>query len=432
MPDVVLPVLNEADALPVGLSRTAGGIPSHRRRQRVERRLGASRALAYGATWSASPPPRVRRRLLGRAGGGDRRDRVLHGCRRLPRPRRSRPCVRPVASGASDLVLGARAPSPSGLADPCSRRQRRAGAGDASADRRGPDRPGPDARRPPSRASRGWASRTVALAGPSRWCCAPPRPTGGSPRYLSRTSHAWVVGRRSPAVCGERCAPSATCGGSSQRARDGHGQGTAARSGQDPPVPAVHARRCGADRRRRVLDTLEAVSRCGADRRILALEGPPGPWLPPGFEVLPQRGTGFDERLAERVGRRRRVGIQIGMDTPQVTPALLDHARRHTRRRGGGRGAGLRPRRRLVGHRSRCDRTPGIPGRTHEPRGHVRTTAAATRRPRPSRRRATSTARRRSHRRRPSSCGRGPRVRASRWRWRVTPEGRRASAPAAA
>ena len=47
---------------------------------------------------------------------------------------------------------------------------------------------------------------------------------------------------------------------------------------------------------------------------------------PPGFEVLPQRGTGFDERLANAWADAAGPGIQIGMDTPQVTPALLDHA----------------------------------------------------------------------------------------------------------
>ena len=30
----------------------------------------------------------------------------------------------------------------------------------------------------------------------------------------------------------------------------------------------------------------------------MVLDGPPGPWLPPGFEVLAQRGEGLAERLA--------------------------------------------------------------------------------------------------------------------------------------
>ena len=71
-------------------------------------------------------------------------------------------------------------------------------------------------------------------------------------------------------------------------------------------------------------DTLEAVARCGAGRRLLALDGRPGPWLPAGFEVFPQRGSGLDERLAAAWDRAGGPGIQIGMDTPQVTAGLLD------------------------------------------------------------------------------------------------------------
>ena len=71
-------------------------------------------------------------------------------------------------------------------------------------------------------------------------------------------------------------------------------------------------------------DTLEAVVRCGAGRRLLALEGRPGPWLPAGFEVFSQRGTGLDERLAAAWEQAGGAGLQIGMDTPQVTAELLD------------------------------------------------------------------------------------------------------------
>ena len=71
-------------------------------------------------------------------------------------------------------------------------------------------------------------------------------------------------------------------------------------------------------------DTLEAVARCGADRRLLALDGRPGPWLPAGFEVFPQRGRRLDERLAAAWDDAGGSGLQIGMDTPQVTARLLD------------------------------------------------------------------------------------------------------------
>jgi uncharacterized protein len=71
-------------------------------------------------------------------------------------------------------------------------------------------------------------------------------------------------------------------------------------------------------------DTLAAVAACGADRRLVALDGEPGPWLPPGFTVIPQHGDGFAARLASAWRDAGGPGLQIGMDTPQVTPALLD------------------------------------------------------------------------------------------------------------
>jgi uncharacterized protein len=71
-------------------------------------------------------------------------------------------------------------------------------------------------------------------------------------------------------------------------------------------------------------DTLEAVARCAAGRRIVALDGNPGPWLPPGFEIISQCGGGLAERLAHAWGTAGGPGLQLGMDTPQVTPSLLD------------------------------------------------------------------------------------------------------------
>jgi glycosyltransferase A (GT-A) superfamily protein (DUF2064 family) len=71
-------------------------------------------------------------------------------------------------------------------------------------------------------------------------------------------------------------------------------------------------------------DTLDAVARCRAERRIIALDGPAGDWLPPGFEVMAQRGHRFDQRLAAAWHDAAGPGLQIGMDTPQVTAELLD------------------------------------------------------------------------------------------------------------
>jgi len=73
-------------------------------------------------------------------------------------------------------------------------------------------------------------------------------------------------------------------------------------------------------------DTLDAVAASGASRHILALDGAPGEWLPPGFEVIPQVQGGLDVRLAAAWMAAGGPGIQIGMDTPQVSAALLDGA----------------------------------------------------------------------------------------------------------
>lgn len=73
-------------------------------------------------------------------------------------------------------------------------------------------------------------------------------------------------------------------------------------------------------------DTLAAVAACGADRRLIALDGPPGPWLPTGFEVIPQVEGALDRRLAAAWARAGGPGVQIGMDTPQVSGADLDGA----------------------------------------------------------------------------------------------------------
>jgi rSAM/selenodomain-associated transferase 1 len=72
-----------------------------------------------------------------------------------------------------------------------------------------------------------------------------------------------------------------------------------------------------------LVDTLTAVAATPTRRRVLALDGNAGPWLPAGFEVLPQRGDGLDERLAHAFTDLGEGGLLIGMDTPQVTPACL-------------------------------------------------------------------------------------------------------------
>ncbi len=73
-----------------------------------------------------------------------------------------------------------------------------------------------------------------------------------------------------------------------------------------------------------LVDTLEAVAGCGAARKVVALDGAPGPWLPPGFEVVAQRGNGLAERLAAAWSDTGGPGVQIGMDTPQLQVTDLD------------------------------------------------------------------------------------------------------------
>jgi uncharacterized protein len=71
-------------------------------------------------------------------------------------------------------------------------------------------------------------------------------------------------------------------------------------------------------------DTLHSVAAAPAGRRVLVLDGKPGPWLPPGFDVVPQCPGGLDERLAAAFAGCDGPALLIGMDTPQVTPELLD------------------------------------------------------------------------------------------------------------
>lgn len=72
-------------------------------------------------------------------------------------------------------------------------------------------------------------------------------------------------------------------------------------------------------------DTLHAAVRARrAGRRVLVLEGTPGPWVPRGFDVVAQRGDGLGERLSAAFADAGGPAFLVGMDTPQVTPALLD------------------------------------------------------------------------------------------------------------
>lgn len=72
-----------------------------------------------------------------------------------------------------------------------------------------------------------------------------------------------------------------------------------------------------------LVDTLHTVLAASARRRVLVLDGAPGPWLPPGFDIAPQCGGGLDERLAGAFAAVRGPALLVGMDTPQLAPGLL-------------------------------------------------------------------------------------------------------------
>jgi uncharacterized protein len=76
-------------------------------------------------------------------------------------------------------------------------------------------------------------------------------------------------------------------------------------------------------------DTLAAVAQVAA-RHLLVLDGTAGSWLPSCFDVAGQRGHGLDERIAaafdEAYAGLPVPVVLIGMDTPQVTPRLLESA----------------------------------------------------------------------------------------------------------
>lgn len=73
-------------------------------------------------------------------------------------------------------------------------------------------------------------------------------------------------------------------------------------------------------------DTLEVVASVPGVRRVLALEGEPGSWLPPGFELVSQCDGGLGERLAGAFASVGGPAVLVGMDTPQLTKGHLTRA----------------------------------------------------------------------------------------------------------
>lgn len=79
-------------------------------------------------------------------------------------------------------------------------------------------------------------------------------------------------------------------------------------------------------------DTLETAQQVQVRRRLVVLDGRPAGHVPAGFEVLPQRGAGLDERLANAYDDVFATSslpvLLVGMDTPHMTPDLLTTAAR--------------------------------------------------------------------------------------------------------
>jgi uncharacterized protein len=87
-----------------------------------------------------------------------------------------------------------------------------------------------------------------------------------------------------------------------------------------PPCTPEQAARLAAAS---LADVLAAAARAGAGRRVVVLDGEPDGVVPPGFEVVPQRGGGLDERLAGAFDDIGGPALVVGMDTPQVRPEQI-------------------------------------------------------------------------------------------------------------
>ena len=74
-----------------------------------------------------------------------------------------------------------------------------------------------------------------------------------------------------------------------------------------------------------LVETLDIVRKVRA-RRVLVLDGTPGDWLLPGFEVIAQRAGTLGERIDGAFADVGQPAILVGMDTPQMDPTVLTEA----------------------------------------------------------------------------------------------------------
>lgn len=91
-------------------------------------------------------------------------------------------------------------------------------------------------------------------------------------------------------------------------------------------VPAYGADGAAALAAAALADTFDAAGSCRADEVVVAFDGDPAGIVPEGFRVVPQRAGDLAARLAGAWADAGGPGLQIGMDTPQVTAGDLDDA----------------------------------------------------------------------------------------------------------
>ncbi len=75
-------------------------------------------------------------------------------------------------------------------------------------------------------------------------------------------------------------------------------------------------------------DTLTAVTSARVGRRRLVLDGRPGDWVPPSFEVVKQVRGGLGDRLEAAFAGVEGPALVLGMDTPQIDPRSIEGAAR--------------------------------------------------------------------------------------------------------
>lgn len=72
-----------------------------------------------------------------------------------------------------------------------------------------------------------------------------------------------------------------------------------------------------------IADTLAAAGAVAADAHVLVLDGAPGEWVPPGWDVVAQVAGGLDARLTAAFAAATGPTVLVGMDTPQLRAAQL-------------------------------------------------------------------------------------------------------------